>query len=206
MSISISWIASDNIKLPELEQRLGFQRTQSIADECDFAYCSAAVPSTGWNLIMADRVDYVESLDLALISRGARLIALASDDGFMASVVECWCDGKQIWKVLHDGQKGIQHLKHDGDLPEAFAAIHAKCVEDIRSYVPKPPPKNLPSVPPAEAALFAKMGLTIQPFGAATQRVDFHFDIPIKLGASIVGFRHDRRSDDITFHELKAVA
>jgi len=152
---------------------------------------------------MAARVDYVQSVDLASISQGARLVALALHDGFMVSIAESWCDGKRVWKLWHDARKGIDHLKSDGDLPEPFAAIHAKCLEDIRNYVPPPPRKDLPAALPAEAAIAARLGATIQPWGAVSQRVDFHFSIPIKLGESIVGFRHDHHSDAITFCELK---
>jgi len=49
----------------------------------------------------------------------------------------------------------------------------------------------------------AKEDATIQPWGVVPRPVDFHFDIPINLAASIVGFRHDHHSDAIMFYELK---
>jgi hypothetical protein len=47
------------------------------------------------------------------------------------------------------------------------------------------------------------MGMTVTPWGAAQQTIDFHFNIPIDLAERLVGFRHGHRLEGVPCFELE---
>lgn len=202
MSFDISWIASADISITQLEQRLGLSRTGRTSPKLDFDYASVSL-TDGWSLVIANRVDYLETLDLASLSAEGHIVTLALHDGIMVSVAESWINRQRDWRVLLDGQKHIEHLDVSGGLPEHFAAAKSKCEGAIRSQVPAPSGANVPTMPPSERAIFERMGLKVTPVGVAPQKVDFHFEVPIDLTHSIVGFRQDQPPRGLNYYELR---
>ena len=79
----------------------------------------------------------------------------------MYSAVHGAEDGIELWSVIHDAQQSLHHLSVSGDPPEEFLAIKGR--------------------------LFGEQ----EKEDAGSAEVDFVFDIPIELAASITGFRHD---------------
>ncbi|MBN8460611.1 MAG: hypothetical protein J0M04_22505 [Verrucomicrobia bacterium] len=191
MSFDLSWIASADIPLHELERRMGLKRTGRTCDELE-SECASIRLSGGWGLVMANRADYLESLDLSSVSNGGCIITLALHDGIMISVADCWTDGEWTWHVEHDGQEYIEHIAAEGDVPVEFTEAKAHCERSLRDFVPVQAPASPPQMPAAERAIFERMGMTVMPWSAPNQKVDFHFDIPIDLAARVVGFRHGR--------------
>jgi hypothetical protein len=86
-----------------------------------------------------------------------------------------WRAGEQVWSVQHrGGDYGVDDLVIEGTPPEPFEEIRARCFAA------------------QQAAKHDKIG------------VDYVFDIPVELGRSIVGFRHDQADahTDGNFREL----
>jgi hypothetical protein len=48
------------------------------------------------------------------------------EEHVMVSAASLWRDGKQVWRVTHDGQESADHLSTDGVAPPAFASIRDK--------------------------------------------------------------------------------
>ena len=86
-----------------------------------------------------------------------------------------WRAGEQVWSVQHrGGDYGVDDLVIEGTPPEPFEEIRARCFAA------------------QQAARHDKIA------------VDYVFDIPVELGRSIVGFRHDQADahTDANFREL----
>jgi hypothetical protein len=79
----------------------------------------------------------------------------------MVCTAEQWRNGKQVWRLEHDGQQSIEHIRASGQLPEEYAGIEKASAEQQ-----------------AEA-------------GGKKADVDFFFEIPVETAKSLVGFRHD---------------
>ena len=80
----------------------------------------------------------------------------------MCSAASLWADGRQVWSVMHEARRKIEHLETKGSLPPMFAPIS----ERLR----------------AEQAAA----------GGNKAKVDHIFDIPVEMVAQLTGYRHDR--------------
>jgi hypothetical protein len=177
------------------------KRSGQTYQDFDCEYASISLTS-GWSVVIAHRVDYLEKLDMASVSSAGHIITLALHDGIMISIAESWTSGQRDWRVLHEGQKHVEHLDARGRLPEHFAAAKSKCEDAIRKHVPVQTSASAPEMPEFERAMFERMGLKVTPVGTAPLSVDFHFDIPIDLANSLVGFRFDQPPHGLAYCEL----
>ena len=83
----------------------------------------------------------------------------------MYSSCEYWKDGRRQWRVVHDAQKGIDHLAPAGELPEDFTLVR----------------EQHETLQEAE--------------GGKDAEVDYFFEIPLVLARSRVSFKHDEASE-----------
>jgi hypothetical protein len=124
MGYSLSWLAvkgkPPQAVLDELALRPTGQR-----EEIPESGLSAVATPNGWYLIVADHTDRVCPDDVMqrLASSGCELVTCFVEEHVMASRATGWRDGKMIWSITHDVQKGRKHLEVLGEPPPQFAAI-----------------------------------------------------------------------------------
>ena len=70
---------------------------------------------------------------LRKLSQGAEVVAFFTEDHVMFSKAAAWCDGREVWSVVHDVQKGLRHLKAEGQLPTEFASIRDRLLAEQES-------------------------------------------------------------------------
>jgi hypothetical protein len=87
----------------------------------------AALHLGGRTIVIFNRKE-LKDRQLAAVSRVAETIYCFVEEHVMVSVAALWRDGKQIWRVTHDGQEGVKHLSVEGDAPPALASIREKYV------------------------------------------------------------------------------
>jgi hypothetical protein len=123
----------------------------------------ASLPS-GWYLVTANNgfPTFAEDTTLRRLSQTAEVVTCFVEEHVMCSAASLWADGRQVWSVLHDAGKGIEHLKSKGNLPPMFAPIS----ERLR----------------AEQAAA----------GGKKASGDCIFDIPVEMAAQLTEYRHDR--------------
>jgi len=100
------------------------------------------------------------------------------EEHVMFSTVAAWRDSEELWSVVHDAQKGILHLEVNGSPPASFAAIRDRMIAEQKGEDLENP------------------------------EVDHIFDIPVQLGADLMGYRHDeevRGLSDEAFEVLEPV-
>jgi hypothetical protein len=84
----------------------------------------------------------------------------------MFSSCSCWKDGKEVWKVKHEGDRSLA-LRISGNPPDELAAIEREYYsKQIREYENDP------------------------------YSIDWMFEVPLQLAKQIVGFKHDEDSTD----------
>ena len=97
----------------------------------------------------------------------------------MVSYASLWQDGRHIWQIRHDQSRGSEHLDISGDLPADFTRIRDLAVEKRRA---------------AEEPI-RREGRNPNEWGPNSPfdlPVDYMFDVPFEVAATITGFRHDR--------------
>ncbi len=83
----------------------------------------------------------------------------------MSSSCSSWKDGKELWNVKHEGDKALDDIRVSGNPPNDLAAIQREY-----SFKQNQENKNDPN------------------------RVDWMFEVPLRLAKQIVGFKHDEDS------------
>jgi hypothetical protein len=124
MGYSLSWLAVKGKPSQAVREELGFRPTGK-REELPESDLSAVEMPNGWYLIVSDHTELIGS-DAAwqrLSSSGCELVTCFVEEHVMVSAATGWHDGKMIWSVTHDVQKGRKHLEIQGEPPPQFAAI-----------------------------------------------------------------------------------
>lgn len=121
MGYSTSWLAS-TIERTKFRARFNLRATNEFCDFADFSLSDAILPN-GWYLIVANRSDWIEQLDMPALSAEDEVLVAHAEEHVMVSGASLWSGGNEIWCVEHDSQIAQDHLSARGALPSNFAAI-----------------------------------------------------------------------------------
>lgn len=162
MGFSLSWVAVEASGEKALFAHLGLEATgENSEDGPEFELNGARL--SGWYLLVADHTDaLVDEQLLKTLSGSGRVIAAMVEEHVMFCSAEEWRNGERVWGAIHVPDAGLYHIGVEGELPEAYAAIHQR--------------------------QFAEQ----EQDGGQKAGVDHIIDIPLELAAAITGFRHDR--------------
>ncbi|NUZ07886.1 hypothetical protein [Piscinibacter koreensis] len=166
---SLCWLATRSLALPEVLKRL---RLDPLGPEPSEAHpvLFARQFDTGWVALVARARTHriVSTRELARLSERGQVLTCSFDERWMTSESELWMRGARRWRIEHDGRRSRDHLVTAGTLPPAFHAIHADW-SDLHAT-----------------------------FRGTPADMDYHFEIPLAVAGSYIGFRHqefDRPSD-----------
>jgi hypothetical protein len=122
MGWCMTWFAVRG-KTPEtVRAELGVHATgQSIAFPAPHI-AGATLPGS-WYLVQRNRYECHDDTVPGRLSVGCEVISLFVEEHIMVSRLSGWKDGRRLWSVVHDSEKGDQHLEASGDLPSDFAPI-----------------------------------------------------------------------------------
>ena len=162
----------------ELLSREHLRDTGRIDEAQETPWSGAELPD-GWFLLWSNRFDDLTADRLTRLSIGGRLVGCQVHEGVMECLAVGYLDGKEVWAVSHDSDRGPLDLAIRGTPPTGFDDIRARLLEQQR----------------------------LEDLGQAA--VDYVFDIPVEVARSICGYRHDRWKFDWgkpRFTELERVA
>jgi hypothetical protein len=163
MGVSFSYLAVRGGKRDSVLGILGLRGTGIFEEIPESDITGAALP-TGWYLILADRdhPPFMEGKTLARLSAAGEVLTWFIEEHVMCSYAALWSGGRQHLSVAHFSDKGINHLKTEGDLPLVFGPIRNR------------------------------LSAMQQAAGGAKAKIDHIFDIPVELVEQLTGYRHDR--------------
>ncbi len=122
MGFSLSWLAIRGKDVATVRSELGVRGTGRHEEVPESPLLGADLP-TGWYLVLANRCDLEETQPLAELSSGGEVVTCFVEEHVMYSRASGWKDGRRVWSITHDLQRGYGHLETDGDLPPVFAPI-----------------------------------------------------------------------------------
>lgn len=130
MGASLSWIAVKGRNAADLRAALSLSSTGRWSEFGEGQFCGADLDS-GWTLIVMDGcdADFLREKTLDVLSKGCDLVGVSLEEHVMSSLAEGWHDGRRVWSVRYDSEKGVEHLEETGTLPEAYAAIKARAFQ-----------------------------------------------------------------------------
>jgi hypothetical protein len=131
MGTSISWLAVKSKPPAEVRERLSLIATGRFEETPASGVAATSLPS-GWFLMVLDGCDhdFLREATLKRVSAGCEVVAASVEEHVMASRAEAWRDGRRTWSLSHDSGQGIEHLEEAGSLPEAYAAIKARALQE----------------------------------------------------------------------------
>jgi len=162
MGYSQSWLAVKGKAPAAVLEALGLQGTGTHEEIAESPIVGAELPG-GWFLVVGERSGHRLMRDpiVRRLSAGCEVVTGDVEEHVMVSVTSGWKDGRRVWLVAHDGQRDVEHLEAEGELPLAFTGIRDR----LRSEQ--------------------------QAAGGGSAGVDHIFDVPVELARTLTGYRHD---------------
>lgn len=124
MGFSISWLAVQGKGRKAVLEELGLSATGQREEFPESPVTVAELPS-GWLLVFANDfdADLVSDETLEALSAGCVVVACRVEEHVMVSYAQCYTSQVSTWRVLHDAERGVDHLDTKGDLPAEFSSI-----------------------------------------------------------------------------------
>lgn len=160
MGHRISWVAVRGLDRETLLDRMKLAET-GRPDEANEADISWATLPNGWTLVYSNDSRDAADDRLADLSQGATVIGAEINETVMYSRLACHEDGRRVWSVTHDSDKGRYNLDTVGEMPAVY--------EEVR------------------ALLFKEQ----EDDGGEESDTDYIFDVPVELAERLTGYRHD---------------
>jgi hypothetical protein len=130
MGYSISWLAVKDADPDAVCEQLGLIRSGAFDEYYSYPQHSflGGVLETGWYVVVRNRCDDPMVLDevLSSISAGSTVIAASIEEHVMFCFATCWFEGKEIWRVQHEAEKGITDLQVTGAPPAELEDIRQR--------------------------------------------------------------------------------
>ena len=164
MGWSCSWIAVRGKPKAALLPELGLRPSGNYQDQPEAEWSGAAL-SDGWYLVFSARdcePRQFKPSALAIVSRDCELVASSVEEHVMFCSSAYWNKGSRAWSIVHDAQRGIEHLAVDGSPPASYPSIRDRYLAQQDAE------------------------------GGSTADVDLVFEIPLVIGVELTAFRHDQ--------------
>lgn len=168
MGWQVSWLAVKNLDRLAILDSFGLHAVDIPRDHPKAVISGVPLPN-GYYVLFIERCfhPFVTPEVLSRVSLGCEIVGCQVDESIMASASFSWQDGKRVWNVIHEADKGVRNLQIEGSPPHALAELTA------------------------EATKLQKKERKI-PFLPLPWEIDHFFSIPINLSAAVVGYEHDR--------------
>ena len=145
---------------------LGLRATGKREEIAESKIDGAALP-TGWYVVQFDRSE-MEDRELACLSRSREVVCCFVEDHVMVSWASGWREGKKVWSVVHDCEKGRFHLDVKGEAPAELKGIADRLIAEQLAA------------------------------GGEKADVDHVYEVPAELAKELTGYRHDQDTPGLT--------
>ena len=159
MGWSLSWAALKGGDLQTVCAALRLRPTGKREETADSEINGVPLP-TGWYAVIFDHREMTDDMLESLSLRGEAVYCFV-EDHVMVSCASGWLDGKEVWSVAHDCERGRFHLGVRGRAPSELKSIAERLNAEQRAA------------------------------GGEKADVDHVYDVPAEIAKQLTGFRHD---------------
>ena len=168
MGWKVSWLAVRNQERIAILRSFGLHAIDKAQERPKGVISGSSLPN-GYYVLFLDNCfhPFVTPEVLSRVSLGCEIVGCQVEEGIMASASFCWSDGKRIWNVTHEADKGVRNLQIEGTPPKALAELKAEAInlQNKERWIP---------------------------FLPLPWEIDHFFRVPLELSAAVVGYEHDR--------------
>lgn len=122
MGFNLAWLAVRGLAKDEILGALGLKDTGEVDSYLE-SNLAGGLLADDWYVVVDRTFGLYEEKWGELLSKRARVIAVAMGEGFMVSAAREWADGRELWFVERDGSNGGDVLETSGSLPYEYSAI-----------------------------------------------------------------------------------
>ena len=126
MGACLTWFAVKGREPDIARAELGLRSTGRWLDYPKVPRIAGAPLKSGWYLIQRYRYECRNPAVYARLSAGCEVVSLFVEEHVMVSWACAWKNGKRLWWVKYDSEKGEQHLEFDGEPPPEFFSLRAR--------------------------------------------------------------------------------
>ena len=166
MGYSLSWAALKSGNLQTACAALGLRSTGKREEIAESKIVGVQLP-TGWYVVVFNQSE-TEDRELARLSRTGEVASCFVEDHVMVSWASGWREGKKLWSVAHDCEKGRFHLDIKGEAPPELKGIAERLIAEQQTA------------------------------GGEKADVDHVYDVPAELAKALTGYRHDQDTPGLT--------
>lgn len=164
MGASLSWIGVSGVSPAVALGRLGLSSGEFVNNfAVSGSVFSGQQGTNKWQVVVAKGCDskLVSGEVVKGLSLGGEVVTCAIEEHVMYAAASCWKNGEEIWRVVHEGDKSIDHLVSQGAPPSQLPQLRQRAQEAIGNEAGEEYP------------------------------VDYFFELTANLARDLVGFRHD---------------
>lgn len=134
MGFCISWIAVKDVAPEKIFETLGLKKTSnnSGSPDVDYSYIDM---KNGWHVIVANHLDVITEREAWVLelSKHAQTIAAFAEEHVMYTAAGCWENGKRVWFIEHNSERGLEDLKTEGTLPACFERVYKELLNQLKT-------------------------------------------------------------------------
>jgi hypothetical protein len=134
MGYCLSWLAVKDMPAEKIFKTLGLKKSEgnNRCPEIDFSYIDM---HNGWHIVIVNGDDVMTAKTswLKELSYQAEVISAFAEEHVMYSAASAWRDGKRIWFIEHNLERGDEDLQTEGTLPECFEEVHQELLNERKN-------------------------------------------------------------------------
>jgi hypothetical protein len=130
MGYAISWICVQGGEPVAVKTALALEHVSAAREPFEAQYTGLDLGRRGYLVAINETADpLIEDAEIQSLSQRWKVITCQVEEHVMHSISQCWSGGKKIWRVEHNAQLGLTHLRAEGDLPKGFGTIKQNALE-----------------------------------------------------------------------------
>ncbi|KQO07980.1 hypothetical protein ASF09_08585 [Sphingomonas sp. Leaf242] len=124
MGFRVSWMAVSGVNSDALLAHFGFRDT-GVLDAANESLFSIAELGTGWTVLWSNDEAFASDETAALLSQYGPVLAVCVNETCMHSTAVMFENKTSRWRLHHEGDKVLDHLVIEGNLPFQASAMIA---------------------------------------------------------------------------------
>ena len=134
MGFSLSWLAVKELSEEAITSALGLCKTGKTDEvpDWDMSY----MKRDGWHFIFLnhDDIESVRPSWIRTLSNSTEVISVFVEEHVMFSRASCWREGKLVWSVEHDNERGgLADIRSVGLVPASYEGIRGELLQQLKN-------------------------------------------------------------------------
>ena len=133
MGFSLSWLAVNKLSEDAIISALGLRKTGKSDEVPDWEISYMEQGAWCFVFLNHDDIESVKPSWVQTLSKSTEVISVFVEEHVMYSRASCWKDGKRVWSVEHDNERGgLADVRSEGLVPASYQAILSELLQRLK--------------------------------------------------------------------------